>query len=122
MTYEFNGEEYAKASAHQKEWGARLIRGLHLEGDERVLDRGCGDGELTAQLALRVPHGSVLGIDAPEGMIAAAGGRPVLRDLPAHQRLCAQVTTLPAPRDFTDATPPCELGQQFVSWIEVVTG
>lgn len=72
MTYEFNGEEYTKASAHQKEWGARLIQGLHLKGDERVLDLGCGDGALTAQLALRVPHGSVLGIDASAGMIAAA--------------------------------------------------
>lgn len=71
-TFEFNGEEYRKASAHQKKWGGRLIQGLDLKGGERVLDMGCGDGELTAQLALRVPHGSVLGIDASEGMIAAA--------------------------------------------------
>jgi trans-aconitate methyltransferase len=73
MTYEFDGEEYRKASAHQKEWGDRLIQSLDLKGDERVLDLGCGDGELTARLALRVPQGSVLGIDASQGMIAAAG-------------------------------------------------
>ncbi len=72
MTYEFDGEEYRKASAHQKEWGGRLIQSLDLRGDEHILDMGCGDGALTAQLALRVPQGSVLGIDASEGMIAAA--------------------------------------------------
>jgi ubiquinone/menaquinone biosynthesis C-methylase UbiE len=39
------------ASAHQKEWGARLIAELDLGGDEHVLDVGCGDGSLTANLA-----------------------------------------------------------------------
>jgi trans-aconitate methyltransferase len=72
MAYEFNGEEYERASSHQKEWGSRLIQELDLNGDERILDLGCGDGELTAQLALRVPRGSVLGIDASQGMIDAA--------------------------------------------------
>jgi cyclopropane fatty-acyl-phospholipid synthase-like methyltransferase len=28
---------------------------LHLTGDERVLDLGCGDGKITAALAGRVP-------------------------------------------------------------------
>ncbi len=73
MTYEFDGEQYRKASSHQKLWGARLIEEIELTGDERVLDMGCGDGELTAQLALRVPQGSVLGIDGSEGMIATTG-------------------------------------------------
>ncbi len=72
MAYEFNGEEYVKASAHQKRWGAELIGQLDLRGDERILDLGCGDGELTARLAGRVPQGRVLGIDASQGMIDTA--------------------------------------------------
>ena len=72
MAYEFDGEQYKKASSHQKEWGSRLIQELDLRGDERILDLGCGDGELTAQLARRVPHGSVLGLDASQGMIDTA--------------------------------------------------
>jgi len=75
MAYEFDGEEYRRASSHQKEWGSRLIQELNLNGDERILDLGCGDGEPTAQLALRVPRGSVLGIDASAGMIDAAPKR-----------------------------------------------
>jgi len=72
MTYEFDGKKYEKSSAHQKEWGERLIAELSLRGDERILDLGCGDGKLTARLAELVPEGSVLGIDASVGMIEVA--------------------------------------------------
>ena len=72
MAFEFDGEKYKSASRHQQQWGMKLISELHLTGSERVLDLGCGDGGLTAQLAELVPRGSVLGIDASEGMIASA--------------------------------------------------
>lgn len=71
-TFEFNGEKYEKASKHQKEWGTRLISQLQLNGDESILDLGCGDGALTKQLSLLVPNGCVLGIDASTGMIQTA--------------------------------------------------
>lgn len=71
-TFEFDGEKYKKASKHQKEWGNSLISELALNGDEEILDLGCGDGSLTEQLAQLVPNGSVLGIDASTGMIATA--------------------------------------------------
>lgn len=74
-TFEFNGEKYKKASKHQKEWGNNLIDELSLNGDEEILDLGCGDGGLTEQLAQSVPRGRVLGIDASAGMIAAAQNR-----------------------------------------------
>ena len=85
MTHEFDGQKYARASAHQREWGTKLIRELGLEGTERVLDLGCGDGTLSAQIAGLVPNGEVVGIDASRGMIAAAQskGRKNLRFLQA---------------------------------------
>jgi len=72
MTHEFDGKKYEKASAHQKEWGERLIAEVSLRGTESVLDLGCGDGILTAQIADLVQQGVVLGIDASQGMIDAA--------------------------------------------------
>ena len=72
MTHEFDGEKYRQVSAHQKEWGARLIAELALTGRERILDLGCGDGALTASLAALVPDGQVTGVDASRGMIDAA--------------------------------------------------
>jgi trans-aconitate 2-methyltransferase len=73
MPYEFNGEAYRKSSAHQKEWGKGIIAEFDFRGDEHILDLGCGDGALTAQLAEMVPGGFVLGIDSSRGMIDAAG-------------------------------------------------
>ena len=72
MAHEFDGKKYEKASAHQKEWCAKLISELSLKGDERVLDLGCGDGTITARIAELVPNGEVVGIDSSTGMIDVA--------------------------------------------------
>jgi trans-aconitate methyltransferase len=70
--FEFDGNKYKKASTHQKEWGNKIIAGLELTGNEKILDLGCGDGILTRQLSQLVPNGSVLGIDSSKGMIETA--------------------------------------------------
>ncbi len=72
MAHEFDGKRYEQASAHQKEWGLKLIAELELKGNERVLDLGCGDGVLSAQIAELLTDGEVVGIDASQGMIEAA--------------------------------------------------
>ncbi len=72
MTYEFDGKKYQEASTHQKEWGNKIISELELGGSEKILDLGCGDGTLAENLSLLVPNGSVLGIDASQGMIDVA--------------------------------------------------
>lgn len=71
-TFEFDGEKYKTASKHQKEWGNDLISEFSFQGNETILDLGCGDGILTEQLALSVPQGHVLGIDASLHMIETA--------------------------------------------------
>jgi trans-aconitate methyltransferase len=45
---------------------------LDLRGDEHILDVGCGDGKITAELARAVPRGSATGLDASAAMIAYA--------------------------------------------------
>ena len=72
MAHEFDGKKYQKASTHQKEWGNKLISELKIKGDEKILDLGCGDGVLTQTLSNLVPDGSVLGVDASNGMIEVA--------------------------------------------------
>lgn len=73
--FEFDGDEYEKASKHQQEWGEKLIKELGLSGGEDILDLGCGDGKLTAKIAAQVPEGKVVGIDASQGMIDSAKQR-----------------------------------------------
>ncbi len=72
MAYEFDGKLYEKASIFQQEWGNKLISELNLKGNEDILDLGCGNGLLTANLARLVPNGNVIGVDASEGMIEVA--------------------------------------------------
>ena len=72
MTHEFDGKQYEKASAHQVEWGTKLIAELGLQGTECVLDLGCGDGTLTTQVADLLPNGEVVGIDTSRGMMDIA--------------------------------------------------
>lgn len=67
--YKWNGEDYYRSSAQQQEWARELILKLALKGNERVLDIGCGDGSTTAEVAMQLPNGSILGIDNSEEMI-----------------------------------------------------
>jgi trans-aconitate methyltransferase len=65
-------EAYHEHSSEQKKWGLELLHKIAFSGNERVVDLGCGDGKITAEIAYRVPSGKVLGIDKSEGMIRFA--------------------------------------------------
>jgi trans-aconitate methyltransferase len=65
-------EDYSKSSSAQLKWAMELIAGLELHGNERILDIGCGDGKITAEIACHTPNGSVLGIDQSIEMICFA--------------------------------------------------
>ncbi len=41
----------------------RILDSLHLKGDERVLDMGCGRGLMLIGLAKRLPNGEAVGVD-----------------------------------------------------------
>src|SRR5579864_3250079 len=65
----WSAADYASNSTVQQTWARELIAQLKLRGNERILDVGCGDGKITAELARSVPSGSVVGIDASPQMI-----------------------------------------------------
>ncbi|HEY9207284.1 MAG TPA: methyltransferase domain-containing protein [Candidatus Methanoperedens sp.] len=67
--YKWDAKDYHKSSAEQQKWAQELILKLALKGSERVLDIGCGDGKVTADIAEKLPDGSILGIDNSEEMI-----------------------------------------------------
>ena len=68
----WNAADYAANSAVQQSWARELIARLKLRGDEHILDVGCGDGKVTAELARAVPRGSATGVDASAEMIGFA--------------------------------------------------
>lgn len=89
---EWNANEYARQSSLQQAMASEVLARLDLQGTERVLDIGCGNGKITAEIAARVPRGSVLGVDPSRDMIAFASShfgsasRPNLRFAEADVR------------------------------------
>jgi trans-aconitate 2-methyltransferase len=69
---EWDAKTYDRVSDPQYQWGLEVLERLELNGDERVMDAGCGSGRVTAKLLERLPNGSVLCVDASESMIEQA--------------------------------------------------
>jgi trans-aconitate 2-methyltransferase len=72
---EWNAELYGQRSGLQKAMAAEVLALLELRGTERVLDVGCGEGRITAEIAARVPRGSVAGVDSSHNMIDLASSQ-----------------------------------------------
>jgi trans-aconitate methyltransferase len=70
--YIWNPDDYAKHSSVQQKWAREVISKLQLDGDEAVLDIGCGDGKITAEIASHLSRGNVLGVDSSSEMIEFA--------------------------------------------------
>ncbi len=86
--YNWNAQDYAKNSANQQQWARELIPKLKLKGNETLLDIGCGDGKITAEIALCLPDGRAVGVDSSEKMINLAQSSFAKKDYP---NLCFQV-------------------------------
>jgi trans-aconitate 2-methyltransferase len=69
---EWNAPGYARIAGLQEAMAAEVLSLLNLTGKERVLDLGCGEGKVTAEIAVRVPEGGVVGVDSSADMIAFA--------------------------------------------------
>jgi trans-aconitate 2-methyltransferase len=71
---------YDRLADPQEEWARDVLARLELQGDETVLDAGCGSGRVTRQLLERLPGGRVIGVDASAAMIS--GVRAAIGDDP----------------------------------------
>ena len=71
-TYNWNAKDYERHSQAQQKWARELIGKLDLTGTENVLDLGCGDGKVTAEIARSIYSGSVIGVDNSRSMIELA--------------------------------------------------
>ncbi len=71
-TYSWNAKDYERNSQAQQKWARELIANLNLTGAEDILDLGCGDGKVTAEIAGLVGDGAVVGVDNSMQMIELA--------------------------------------------------
>lgn len=97
---EWNAPGYARISALQEAMAAEALALLHLQGAERVLDLGCGNGKITAEIAARVPQGSVLGVDSSAEMVAFASAHYGLAVLPNLRFATQDIRSLTVREEF----------------------
>jgi trans-aconitate methyltransferase len=71
----WDGALYAANTAHHRAFDADFLASLPLAPTDRVLDVGCGSGDLTATIAGLVPDGHVVGVDAQPSMLDEARRR-----------------------------------------------
>lgn len=69
---EWDGNYYKKHSVNQYQSALKILEQIHFKGDEQILDVGCGNGKTTAEIAKKIPNGSVVGIDNSLSMIEQA--------------------------------------------------
>jgi len=74
-SYSWDSKDYEKHSRAQQKWAQELIGQLALKGSEKLLDIGCGDGKITAEIAALLSGGSVIGVDSSESMVELAQNR-----------------------------------------------
>lgn len=65
----WNPGDYARHSSGQELWAKELLQLVALEPRESLLDVGCGDGRVTAQIAALAPFGRVVGVDSSAEMV-----------------------------------------------------
>jgi len=70
--YQWNPADYAQNSQGQERWARELLELAAIKADDRVLDIGCGDGRMTAEIARRAHQGRVIGVDRSAEMVEFA--------------------------------------------------
>ena len=75
MKFDWDAADYADYSSGQQRWARELLSRLDLTGSENLLDIGCGDGKVTAEIASFLKDGCVLGIDNSQEMVTLATAR-----------------------------------------------
>lgn len=74
-TTEWDAASYEELADPMTRWGAKFLEFVELDGNESVVDAGCGTGRVTELLLDRLSDGTVLAVDVSEKMVSAAAER-----------------------------------------------
>src|SRR4051812_29291665 len=72
MARDWDATTYERLSQPLAQMGRDVLARLELDGDETVLDAGCGTGKVTAALLERLPSGRLIAVDAAPSMVDEA--------------------------------------------------
>ncbi len=114
---QWDPDSYGHVNTLQQLVAERALADLVLDGGERVLDVGCGDGKVTAMIAARLTTGTVVGVDPSARMIDAA--RQLLPDTSRSTFMVGTAATLTFHASFDVATSFNALHWE-IRWLEAL--
>ena len=85
MPQTWNPETYSRDGAFVHELAGGVLEWLAAQPGERILDLGCGDGQLTQRIG--AAGASVIGIDSSPAMVSAARARGMKVDQGSAEKL-----------------------------------
>jgi trans-aconitate methyltransferase len=97
-------DAYAKNGAFVHNLAGGVVEWLAAQPGERILDLGCGDGQLTARIAST--GANVTGIDASPSMVEAARTRAIVAEQGSAEQL-----------PFTDASFDAVFSNAALHWV-----
>lgn len=110
---DWDAPTYDRIADPMARWGADVLDRLPLDGDETVLDAGCGSGRVTQLLLARLPRGRVIALDGSRSMVEAARAR-----LAGHEdRVHFVVADLARPLPLAWASVDAILSTATFHWI-----
>jgi trans-aconitate 2-methyltransferase len=108
----WDGALYAANTEHHRAHDPHFLATLPLRRTDHVLDLGCGVGDLTATVALRVPAGHVVGVDPQPSQLEQARGRAGPNQSFVHGAAQDLARLLPGPSRFDVV-----MSQSVLHWI-----
>ncbi len=100
-TYQWNPADYAQNSQGQERWARELLELATIRPGDHVLDIGCGDGRMTAEIARRAVQGRVVGVDRSDAMVDFARQTFPPAEYPNLSFSRADARKLPFDHEFT---------------------
>jgi len=100
IAHQWNPADYARHSKGQERWAKELLELLSPRAHESILDIGCGDGRITAEIAELVSSGRVVGVDRSEDMVRFAQEHFPRREFENLEFMQADASALPFAGEF----------------------
>ncbi len=97
---EWDAPDYERISSLQRTMAEEVLTLLDLNGARRILDVGCGNGKITAEVAARVPQATVVGVDPSHAMIQFASSHYDSVSYPNLRFAIADACSLPYREEF----------------------
>ena len=91
----WSADKYSSAAGFVPQLTTTVVSYLDVQPNDRILDIGCGDGQLTARIAQAASSGQVLGLDASQSFISTAQHKHTTSNCTFKLQDCSKLAECP---------------------------